>query len=185
MGTLSNDGSTSKRGQEPMKRIYDEGTEESVIYFIGTEVEHTPQYGERTLFVVGLRDANEICDIAEKNQCKHIYLGANMSWEKNEEWDSMVLPLLKNDYWITLDFPIADIEWVLESGYTEYNRFIPMISAKLPYISQLGYNACLKIDDKDFDASNPGVWVHRVHNLMDESRFTNWSKYKQDQIIQK
>ena len=45
-----------------MKRIYDDGTEESVIYFVGTEVEHTPQYGERTLFVVGLRDPDEICN---------------------------------------------------------------------------------------------------------------------------
>lgn len=168
-----------------MKRIYDDGTEESVIYFIGTEVEHTPQYGEKTLFVVGLRDPGEICDIADENQCNHIYLGANMSWEKTDAWDNMVLPLLKKGYWVTLDFPIADTEWVLESGYIEYNRFIPMISTKLPYIGLLGYNACLKIDDKDFDATNPGVWVHRVHNLMDTSLFTNWSKYKQDQIIKK
>jgi len=166
-----------------MKRIYDDGTEESVIYFVGTEVEHTPQYGERTLFVVGLRDPDEICNIADEKQCKHIYLGANMSWEKNDTWDNMVLSLLKKGYWVTLDFPIVDIEWVLESGYTEYNRFIPMISAKLPYIGLLGYNACLKLDDKDFDSTNPGVWVHSIHDLQTRNKFTSWDKYSKDEII--
>ena len=35
-----------------------------------------------------------------------------------------------------------------------------MISVLLPYIDQQwNYNACIKIDDKDFKASNPGVWV--------------------------
>jgi hypothetical protein len=58
-----------------------------------------------------------------------------------------------------------------------------MISVKLPYIEQLGYNACLKIDDKDFDASNPGVWVHRVHDLKSKSLFTDWSKYTTDEIV--
>ena len=37
-----------------MKRVYDQGTEENVEYFVGTEVEHTPQYKKKTLFVVGV-----------------------------------------------------------------------------------------------------------------------------------
>lgn len=183
MGALSNDGSIGKNGQESMKRAYDTGTSDSVVYFVGTEVEHTPQYGERTLFVVGLRDPEEVASIADQKQCQHIYLGANMSWNKDESWDNMVLPLLKKGYWITLDFPVTDTEWVLESGYTEYNRFIPMVSVKLPYIDQLGYNACIKLDDKDFDATNPGVWVHKVHDLKTRETFTDWSKYSKDEII--
>ena len=120
---------------------------------------------------------------AEQHNLQHIYIGANMSFEADEAFDSMVFPLLKEGYWVTLDFDIKDVEWVLESGYTEYNRFIPMISAKLPYISQLGYNACLKLDDKDFDATNPGVWVHRMHDLKEKAVFTDWSKYTTDEII--
>jgi hypothetical protein len=72
---------------------------------------------------------------------------------------------------------------VLESGYTEYNRFIPMLSVKVPYIDQLGYNACIKLDDKDFDSTNPGVWVHKVHDLKTRSTYTDWSKYTTDTII--
>ena len=36
-----------------MKREYNTGTKDSVTFFIGTEIEHTPAYGMRTLFVVG------------------------------------------------------------------------------------------------------------------------------------
>ena len=166
-----------------MKRDYEHGVETDVDYFTGTEVEHTPAYGKRTLFVVGRKAPDEIEWWYKDRSCEHIYLGANMSWNKSEDWDLTVLPLLKQGYLVTLDFPIDDVEWVLESGYTEYNNFIPMISAKLPYIQQLGYNACLKLDDKDFAATNPGVWVHSVHDLMKRKTFTSWDKYKQDKPV--
>ena len=176
-----------------MKRVYDQGTDiESVQYFVGTEVEYTPQFGKKTLFVVGAMDPDEVIAMSNLQGCKHIYCGANMSFNitSNTEsewkpWEDMVLPLLSGSYWVTLDVDVSQIEGLLESGFTEYNRFIPMISVKIPYIEQLGYNACLKVDDKDFDASNPGVWVHRLHDLKEKSVFTDWSKYTQDHIIQK
>ena len=43
-----------------MKRNYDNGVNENVNFFIGTEVEHTPQFGKKTLFVVGLQNYEEI-----------------------------------------------------------------------------------------------------------------------------
>jgi|TARA_B100000035_G_scaffold171485_1_gene146301 hypothetical protein len=165
-----------------MQRDYDNGINEDVNFFVGTEVEHTPMFGKKTLFVVGTQNYEDIITYAT-NGIKHIYIGANMSFKPDEAYDAMIFPLLKEGYWVTLDFDIKDVEWVLESGYTEYNRFIPMISAKLPYISQLGYNACLKLDDKDFDATNPGVWVHRMHDLKEKAVFTDWSKYTTDEII--
>jgi hypothetical protein len=173
-----------------MKREYDSGTEEDIQYFIGTEVEHTPQYGKKTLFVVGIKLADDIKAIADKNGCKHIYLAANMSFnvtydtrEQWQPWEDMAFPLLDDGFWVTLDIPIDRVEGLLETGLTEHHRFIPMISAKLPYIEQLGYNACLKIDDKDFDATNPGVWVHKIHDLKTRETFTDWSKYTTDEII--
>jgi hypothetical protein len=103
--------------------------------------------------------------------------------EQWQPWETMILPLLKKGYLVTLDVDASQLEGLLETGFTEYNRFIPMISVKLPYIQQLGYNACLKLDDQDFDATNPGVWVHSVHDLMSRQRFTAWSKYKDDSIL--
>ena len=86
-------------------------------------------------------------------------------------------------YMCTLDIDVACAEGLLEGPLTEYNNFIPMLSVKLPYIKQLGYNATLKLDDKDFRATNPGVWCHNIHDLQDRSVFTDWSKYTKDETL--
>ena len=39
-----------------MKRDYTTGQEQNVDFFTGVEVEHTPAFGLRTLFVVGVQD---------------------------------------------------------------------------------------------------------------------------------
>ena len=74
-------------------------------------------------------------------------------------------------------------EGLLESSLVELHRFIPMISVKLPYIRQFGYNATLKLDDRDFAATNPGVWCHSLHALQRRSVFTDWSKYTEDEVL--
>src|SRR6056300_1190196 len=127
-----------------MKRDYDQGIKDDVTMFVGTEVEHTPQYGKKTLFVVGIQNHSDIVHSAEMHGCKHIYLGANMSFDVTENihthwepWEQMAYPLLKEGYWVTLDIDVSQVEGLLESGLVEHNRFIPMISVKLPYIEQL------------------------------------------------
>jgi hypothetical protein len=82
-----------------------------------------------------------------------------------------------------LDLDVTCAEGLLESSLVELHRFIPMISVKLPYIRQFGYNATLKLDDRDFAATNPGVWCHSLHALQRRSVFTDWSKYTQDEVI--
>ena len=167
-----------------MKR---EGHEDNK-FFIGTEVEQSLAYGQRTLFVVGYQPPNEILARALNNNCPHIYLGANQSFNPPTDkdwtgWNDLITNMLEEGIWITLDFDVSLIEDVLECGFTEYDNFIPMISVKLPYIGQLGYNATLKLDDKDFKATNPGVWCHSVHDLLKRKVFTDWSKYTKDEII--
>jgi hypothetical protein len=159
--------------------------------FVGTEVEHTPAYGQKTLFVVGIQPYELIAAAVVAHKCTHIYFGANQSFPKIDTnsadwivWENMIFPFL-NEYVCTLDLDITCVEGLLESGLTERNNFIPMLSLKIPYIQQLGYNATIKLDDKDFAASNPGVWCHSVHTLMQrEGSFTDWLKYTKDEIIQ-
>ena len=95
----------------------------------------------------------------------------------------MIRPLLKDGRLCTLDFDVAEVESVLEYGFSEYNNFIPMISVKLPYIQQLGYNATIKLDDRDFKSTNPGVWCHSLHTLQNRDVFTPWSKYAKDKTV--
>jgi hypothetical protein len=162
-----------------------------VSFFVGTEVEHTPAFGLRTLFVVGLQDSQIIQQEAKNNDCEHIYFGANQSFPALDvnnadawrEWEIMIQDCLIAGWLCTLDLDHAQAEGLLESALVEFHNFIPMISVKLPYIKQFGYNATLKIDDRDFAATNPGVWCHSLHNLQKRSVFTDWSKYTQDEVI--
>ena len=164
----------------------------NVSFFIGTEVEHTPAFGKRTLFVVGVQDSQIIQQVAKNNGCDHIYFGANQSFPTLEindadawrDWEVMVQDCLEAGWLCTLDLDVKQVEGLLESALVEFHNFIPMISVKLPYIKQLGYNATLKIDDKDFAATNPGVWCHSLHNLQKREVFTDWSKYTKDEVIQ-
>ena len=171
-----------------MNRDYDTGTANTVSLFIGKEIEKTPAYGMQTLFVVGIQNVDKLKELAKNNNCNHIYLGANQSFniENNnqiEAWEFMTMHLLKEDFWVTLDFDVKYCEVISDMGLCEHNRFIPQISVKIPYINLMNYNACVKIDDKDYNASNPGVWIHRLHDLKSLSTFTDWDQYKNDKII--
>jgi len=176
-----------------MKRNYNTGVEESITFFVGTEIERTPAYRMKTLFVVGIQDPYVIMDLARNNRCTHIYFGANQSFpslEVNDAlnwrlWEDMIYVCLdsEDEFWCTLDFDVAQVEGLLESGLVEKRQFIPQISVKLPYLQQLGYNATIKIDDKDFKATNPGVWCHNLHDLLDRNKFTSWDQYGKDEII--
>ena len=93
------------------------------------------------------------------------------------------LEFLKLGLLCTLDVDVYNIEYLTQTVLPSYNNFIPMISVKLPYIQLLGYNATIKLDDKDFAATNPGVWCHSVHELRDRKVFTDWSKYTKDEVV--
>lgn len=176
-----------------MKRNYDTGISDSITFFTGVEIEKTPAYGMKTLFVVGVHDPYVVMELARNNKCKHIYFGANQSFpnlEVNDAeqwrlWEDMIYVCLdsEDEFWCTLDLDVSQAEGLLESGLVEKRQFIPQLSVKLPYLQQLGYNATIKIDDKDFKATNPGVWCHNLHDLLDRNKFTSWDQYGKDEII--
>ena len=166
-----------------MKRDYTDGVKDDVIYFTGYEVEKTPAEGEHTLFVTGCQPLEDVLAKAKEHSVEHIYLGANHSFVPKESWDDLVQGLLNKKFLVTLDYDAKYHEWILESGYNEDHNFISMISVKLPYVNQLNYNACIKIDDKDFKASNAGVWVHNIHPLLQRDKFTDWRAYGNDNPV--
>ena len=162
----------------------------NVSIFVGTEVEHTPAFGLKTLFVVGIQSVELIEAAYIAHKCEHIYFGANASFphiDTNDSewtvWENMIHPFLSKGYLCTLDIDANQAEGLVESGLSERHNFIPMISVKLPYLQQLGYNATIKLDDKDFNATNPGVWCHSLHSLQNRDVFTSWSKYTKDEVI--
>jgi hypothetical protein len=169
-----------------MKRDYTDGVADNVVFFIGIEIEHTPAYGKKTLFVTGIQS---YASISENLQgCEHIFFGANHSYNPTtyqewHDWEEMIEFFLQKDYLCSLDIPLSAVEEFNDGGLNSYNNFIPQIRVPIPYVKLWNYNTMLKIDDKDFKATNPGVWSHSLHSLMDRSKFTDWTQYKNDEII--
>jgi hypothetical protein len=95
----------------------------------------------------------------------------------------MIETFLSKGYLCTLDIDVKSAEGLIEGSLVDYNNFIPMISVKLPYIQLYGYNATIKLDDRDFAMSNPGVWCHSLHDLRDRKKFTDWSQYTKDETV--
>lgn len=170
-----------------MKRDYTTGISEQVDLFIGTEAEHTPALGMPTLFVVGIQPLDRIWEICSDRKITHIYLGANQCFDLDHlvQYEKLATSLLDMGFWVTLDLDVRYYEGALDmlTNLSTKDQFIAMISVKLPCLTNLNYHASVKIDDKDFKASNPGVWVHQLHDLMARNKFTDWTKYGKDEII--
>ena len=181
-----------------MKRDYTDGVADDIIFFIGNEVEHTPAYGMRTLFVTGVQPLDKIERILDDNNAlldstkhiEHIFFGANHSfnpayndYEGWKQWEDMIDYFLAQGYLCSLDIPLSAVEEFHDGSLNERSNFIPQIRVPIPYIKLWNYNTMIKIDDKDFKATNPGVWSHSLHDLKDRSKFTSWDQYKNDKVI--
>jgi hypothetical protein len=159
---------------------------QDVKLFRGIEVEKTPAYGKKTLFVVGVQSTDHIASNLEN--CEHIFFGANHSFDPQDNldwarWEGMIGHFLAKGYLCSLDIPMSAVEEFHENGLCEYRNFIPQIRVSVPYTKLWNYNTMIKIDDKDFDATNPGVWCHSLHSLMSRETFTDWDQYNKDQPI--
>jgi hypothetical protein len=158
-------------------------------YFIGIEVENTAMKGEKTLFIVGVKETHEIIKHALANGVRHLYFGTSQSFKPKTDlewsaWTHMIQELLDKKFWCTLDFGVEYAEQVLEMGLDEYDNYISMISVKLPYIRQFNYNATVKLDDITWGHSNSGVWCHSLHSLQRRSVYTDWKDYKGDEPVE-
>jgi hypothetical protein len=166
---------------------------QNIVYFTGYEVEHTICHGMFTLFVVGTPPVEEILSKAKETGVKHIYFGTSQSFpdinvndaETWKVWETTIKACLDEDFWCTLDLDVRQVEGLLESFLCEHNKFVPMISVKLPYIQLLNYNTTIKLDDKTWGATNSGVWTHQLHKLMDQNHYTYWDQYTQDTVLNK
>lgn len=163
---------------------------QEVDYFTGYEVEHTICYNKKTLFVVGQKPVEEIVKLAKDHECDHVYFGTSQSFcpesdEEIVEWVSMIDNVLAQNFWVTLDYDVAysydENSPILDLN--SYEKFVPMISVKIPSVKKYNYNATLKIDDVTWGYSNPGVWTHPLNELMTRDNFTHWEQYTKDTEI--
>lgn len=163
-------------------------------FFIGREVERTPAFGMKTLFVVGLHTPDAIEKLlldpflSIEYPIEHIFFGANHSFHPTDAaewsaWEAMITHFLQKGILCSLDIPTTALVEFHDGGLCEYNNFIPQIRVAVPFVKLWNYNTMIKLDDRDFDSTNPGVWCHRLHTLMSTETFTPWQHYQKDKPI--
>lgn len=166
-----------------MIRDYEDGVSDTPVLFVGTEVEHTPHYGKKTLFVVDMQPVDEVVEAAVAEGVEHIYLAANHSYNKveSEQWRDYMIAICNRDAIgstaITIEVNCLDLDGAVIQICKHYGIHL-MVGVAIP-----GYHEdiTVKIDDVDFKASNPGVWCYNP--LASTQGFTPWCDYSQDKVI--
>lgn len=172
-----------------MKRQYFDVVQDDVQFFIGKEVEHTPAYGQETLFITGVHSEQEIEKHLANTNITHIFFGANHSFKPTTDniwakWENMISYFLEQNWLCSLDVGSEYApEFNLKFGNYRHTNFIPQIRIQIPDIRNWNYNTMIKLDDITFNKTNPGVWTHSLHELQDRSKYTAWINYKNDKII--
>jgi hypothetical protein len=160
----------------------------NVAFFIGPEVEHTPAYSKKTLFVVGKQDVSTIERLAREYKTPHIFMGANHSFDGSVDayWDMTITALLDRGFWVTLDYEAHmhdKVLTMLNKGIWQSRLFVPLLGVRIPEVQTSSPNLTIKIDDVDFKATNEGVWCWNHQAITDANRFTDWQDYGTDFVL--
>lgn len=173
---------------------------EGVRFFVGPEIEQTPAFGKKTLFVVGLQDITEVERLAKEHKCPHIFLSANRSFDSLElvdgvykvgdtlarDWEVQIHKLLDLGFMVSIDYPAhkhVDMLKIIGPAIWQSRNFVPVLSVAIPKVNTSSVNLTVKIDDSNFRATNPGVWCMNHMEVTDSNRFTDWNEYGNDQIL--
>src|SRR6056300_1054374 len=145
-----------------MDRDYQAGESNRVGVFSRLEIEHTPAYGKQTLFLArNDLTLEQIKELAEMVNAEAIYYGANRSFMHNHGLQlAQMMKLMDAGYYVTIDYPYslhAEVKQRFKSVWKN-ERFIPFCSIIFPN-SEDDDQLCIKVDDIDFNKTNPGVWT--------------------------
>ena len=170
-----------------MDRDYKTGKSASVGVFSGIEIEHTPAYGKQTLFLarndLTLEQIKELADLVN---AKAIYYGANRSFMYNHGLQlAQMIKLIEQGYYVTIDYPY-NLHTEVKKRFKllwKNEKFIPFCSIIFPD-SEDDDNLCIKVDDVDFNKTNPGVWTMTMDHFKQSAGFTSWNEYKKDEPIE-
>jgi len=98
---------------------------------------------------------------------------------------NQIIRLLRKGYYVTIDYPHSlhnEVKARFEGIWT-HEKFIPFCSIIFPK-SEDDDNLCIKVDDVDFNKTNPGVWTMTMDEFKQSAGFTSWKEYKQDEPIE-
>jgi len=142
---------------------------------VAVEYHNTIMAERLSLFVKGMGSPDELMNTADNEECDVIHFGADNSFSPKSVdewllWEDMIRTILKtNQYYCVLEIGIEHVMDFHESGLTEFNNFVLIINADIPYIGLLGYNTTLNITGKN----NPGSWGHSIQDMTSPATYTH------------
>ena len=174
-----------------MKRDYKDGVSTAVNFFVGTEVEKTAYYGQKTLFVVGPQPVDLIVTHAESAGVTHVFIGANHSFKACGQFYDLVEALCSRGYNVSIDC-LYDEALEAAEYFDKKNRdlfssvcIIAQVKCPKSNVLMARGNTSLKIDDISFNATNPlGVYVIPFTHDELMGYNTPWSEYSSDEVLQ-
>lgn len=172
-----------------MNRTYENMVTNTAKMFVGLEVERTPYFGLRTLFVVASPQdqVDLITTLAEQNNCTHIFLGANHSYEPQSieealEW-SKAIGVLSKKFKVSVDVGSNFLHYFRRSNAHLIENVCLQIRLEISHIQEYNDLVMIKIDDSGFKHGNPGIWTTPLTKICVEENFTAWDAYNQDRIV--
>ena len=147
-----------------MKRNYESGVADTITFFVGVEIEHTPAHGMQTLFVVDLQRTATVLRHAEKNSCKHIYFGANHSYKvmNGQEVQSIASQLqyfLERDYHVTIDMNPAYKGFSEITKLLSYPKFTIVYGVTVENVKDIQLEFWVGIEYSEKDRKEGGVLI--------------------------
>lgn len=180
----------SLAAKNPMNRTYENIVTNTAKIFVGREVERTPYFGQQTLFVVGSPEDNVdlITTLAKTNNCQHIFFGANHSYEPEtfeqaQTW-KLAIAKLATEFNVSIDVGSSYIHYAASTGLNLIPNICIQFRLEIPNCDTYNDLTMVKIDDRGFRYSNPGIWTHKLTDLKTPTAFTNWQEYERDRIVQ-
>lgn len=175
--------------KSPMNRTYDNMVTNTAKMFVGREVERTEYFDQQTLFVVSSPQdrVDLIVEYATANNCTHIFLGANHSYEPETlaeaiEWTKAIDQLSKQ-FNVSIDIGSEFMHYVWRTQLNKVKNICIQFRLEVPDIAIYNDLTMVKIDDSGFRHSNPGIWTHKLTDLKSSTAFTPWDAYKKDRIV--
>ena len=170
-----------------MERDYKTGVKDNIKVFSGVEIEHTPAYGKQTLFLArNDLTFDQIQELAVLSNAEAIYYGANRSYiHSHFQQVLQVIKFLEHGYYVTVDYPF-ELHQLVSQKYAltwKHEKFIPFCSIIMPD-SEEDTSLCFKIDDIEFNKTNPGIWTMSMKDFKEKAGYTKWNDYKKDKPIE-
>ncbi len=152
-----------------------------MTFYIGPEVNQTPAFSKRTLFVEDFQDTKVIESTAREYKTPHISLAAKNTFSLEYEWNSQLTALLDRGFMVTLEYPAelhSRLMLDLSRSVMQSRNFVPLPRVDIKGMSTLNPNLTLKIDDESGD----GVWAMHYHQIMDSNRYTASSEFQMEPV---